>query len=184
MKKLIVSLGALILIIGVLLVASPIIFTSTISSPYVPDSACVINDNFPIPLSPNVTLQASLNEGDLMGISALIFSEADPTFDLSIRSGSTTYLTFSGVNAVDKNWTVPVSQNYDFIYTSDSTDTGFISTWVYRSNEVAYRDVTVVNPLISQFSSSIVFVAISFGILVVGVVLVIVGFVKGKPPKS
>jgi hypothetical protein len=184
LKKLIVSLGALFIIIGVLLVASPIIFTSTISSPYVPDSACVIKDDFLVPLSSNVTKQASLHEGDLMGISALIFSEADPTFDLSIRSGSTTYLTFSDVTVVSQNWTVPVSQNYDFIYTSDSTDTSYISTWVYRSNEVAYRDVTVINPLVSQFSSSIVFVAISFGIIVVGIVLIIVGFVKGKPPKS
>jgi hypothetical protein len=179
MKKAIVYAGILVLIVGLVLVISPFIFSQTRSSPYVPDSAYVINEDCDIFPSSNITKNVYLTEGDLLYITGMLHpvdSNSVAIIDFLITDDTTTYFSFT-TNAIwYKNWTVPLSQNYSFIFSS--SDAAVLTAWVYSPSEILYRDVTVYP---SWFS---LFVLLGICLSIAGGVVTIVGLVKNRAHTS
>jgi hypothetical protein len=179
MKKAVVYAGVLVFLVGLVLVISPFIFSQTRSAPYVPDSAYVINEDCHIFPSSNITKNAFLNEGDLiymLGMMHPVDSNSVATVDFLITNGTTIYLSFTAPSIWYKNWTVPLSQNYTFIFSS--SEEAVLTAWVYSPSEILYRDV-IVYP--SWFS---LFVLLGICLSLVGVVVTIVGLVKNRAHAS
>src|SRR4030067_1853964 len=146
MKKTIVGIGVFALIIGVLLIALPFVYVpKTVSESYqVPKTSSIISESFVIPPS-SITHTTYLNQGDSLNIQVTVTSGANRDIDFSVNDGSTTYLSYSRATTVNKDWTVPLSSNYNFIYhnsfsfiTSKDVTVQVTKHWT----ETAYRDVT------------------------------------------
>lgn len=147
MKKAIVAIGVFALIIGILLIALPFIYVPKITSEayQVPKSMVLIGGFGPLfdvaPAS-KVTDGLTLNAGDLLNIQVNVILGKD--IDFSVNDGSTTFLAYSNVTAVNKDWTVPQSSDYNFVFNSSGTFTSKDVTWQVTKQwtETAYRDVT------------------------------------------
>ncbi len=184
MKKAIVGIGVFALIIGILLIALPFVYVpKTISESYqVPQSTVLIGGFGPLmdvaPTS-KVADGISLNAGDSLNIQVNVTSGKD--IDFSINDGSTTYLSYSNVNIVNKDWTVPQSKNYNFVFNSLSTFTSKDVTWQVTKQwtTTAYRDVTTNNQLL-PFEFAYLGVALAL----VGVGITIFGVVKKETLKT
>jgi FlaG/FlaF family flagellin (archaellin) len=97
---------------------------------------------FDVAPTSKVTDVLTLNAGDSLNIQVTVTSGKD--IDFSVNDGSTTYLSYSNVTTVNKDWTVPQSSNYNFVFNSSSTFTSKDVTWQVTKHwtETAYRDVT------------------------------------------
>jgi hypothetical protein len=152
MKKAILGIGVFILIVGVLLIALPFVYVpKTVTESYQePKSSVIINDSFVVP--PSTTTQTTyLNAGDMLNILVTVTSGGNKDIDFSVNDGSTTYLSYSRATTVNKDWTVPLSSNYNFVYdnsfsiiTSKSVTVQVTKHWT----ETAYRDVTTNSQLL------------------------------------
>jgi len=137
-------MGIFALIIGVLLITLPFVnVPKTISESYqAPKSMVLIGGFGPLmdvaPTS-KVTEGISLNAGDSLNIQVNVTSGKD--IDFYVNDGSTTYLAYSRVTTVNKDWTVPQSSNYNFVFNSLSTFTSKDVTWQVTKQwtETAYR---------------------------------------------
>jgi len=183
MKKAIVGIGVFVLIIGVLLIALPFVYVpKTTSQAYqVPQSSTVFDESFVVPPS-TVTHTTYLNSNDSLNIQVTVTAGANKDLDFSINDGSTTYLSYSRVTTVNKDWTVPLSSNYNFVYdNSFSTFTSKDVTVLVTKNwtTTAYRDVTQ-NVQLLPFEVSYVGVVLALA----GIGLTIFGIVKKEVPKS
>jgi hypothetical protein len=183
MKKAIVGIGVFALIIGILLIALPFVYVpKTTSEAYqVPKSMVLIGGWGPLafvaPMS-KVTETTYLNASDSLNIQVNVTSGKD--IDFSVNDGSTTYLSCSRVTTVNKDWTVPQSSNYNFVFNSLSTFTPKDVTWQVTKHwtETAYRDATQ-NVQLLPFEFSYVGVVLSLA----GIGILIYGIVKKKLPK-
>jgi dipeptidase len=127
---------------------------------------------FDVAPTSKVTDGLTLNAGDSLNIQVTVTSGKD--IDFSVNDGSTTYLSYSNVTTVNKDWTVPQSSNYNFVFNSSSTFTSKDVTWQVTKHwtETAYRDVTQnVQLLPLEFSYvGIVLSLAGIGILIYGTV--------------
>jgi hypothetical protein len=147
MKKAIVAIGVFALIIGILLIALPFIYVPKITSEIyqVPKSMVLIGGFGPLfdvaPTS-KVTDGLTLNSGDSLNIQVNVTSIHD--VDLSVNDGSTVYLSYSNITTLNKDWTVPKSSDYNFVFSSLSTFNSKDVTWQVNKNwtTTAYRYVT------------------------------------------
>lgn len=183
MKKKILVLGVFALFIGVLLIALPFAnVPKTINESYqVPKSTVLIGGFGPLfdvfPTS-KVAEGTYLNASDSLNIQVNVTSGKD--IDFSVNDGSTTYLSYSSVNTVNKDWIVPQSSNYNFVFNSVSTFTSKDVTWQVTKQwtETAYRDVTT-NSQLLPFEFAYLGVALAL----VGIVgLTIYGVAKKEQP--
>ena len=183
MKKTIVGIGVFALIIGVLLIALPFVYVpKTVSESYqVPKTSSIISESFVIPPS-SITHTTYLNQGDSLNIQVTVTSGANRDIDFSVNDGSTTYLSYSRATTVNKDWTVPLSSNYNFVYdnsfsfiTSKDVTVQVTKHWT----ETAYRDVTT-NSQLLPFEFAYLGVALTL----VGIGLTIYGVVKKETLKS
>jgi hypothetical protein len=183
MKKAIVGIGVFALIIGVLLIALPFVYVpKTVSESYqVPKSMVIIGESFVVPTS-KTTHTTYLNAGDLLNIQVTVTSGGNRDIDFSVDDGATTYLSYSRVTTVNKDWTVPISSNYNFVYdnsfswiTSKDVTVQVTKHWT----ETAYRDVTQNHQLL-PFE----FAYLGVVLALVGIGLTIYGVVKKEAPKS
>ena len=183
MKKVILGIGIFALIIGILLIAFPFIYVpKTVSEPYQdPKSSTIISESFVVPPS-KTTHTTYLNAGDLLNIQVTVTSGGNRDIDFSVNDGATTYLSYSRVTTVNKNWTVPISSNYNFVYdnsfsliTSKDVTVQVTKHWT----ETAYRDVTR-NYQLLPFE----FAYLGVVLALVGIGLTIYGVVKRDTPKS
>ena len=183
MKKTFVAVGVFALIVGVLLIALPFVYIpKTVSEPYqVPKSSSIISESFVVPPS-TITHTTYLNQGDSLNIQVVCTSGANRDIDFSVNDGSTTYLSYSRATTVNKDWTVPLSSNYNFVYdnsfstfTSKDVTVDVTKHWT----ETAYRDVTTNNQLL-PFEFAYLGVALAL----VGIGLTIYGIVKKEVVKT
>ena len=183
MKKAIVGIGVFALIIGVLLIALPFVYVpKTVSESYqVPKSSSIISESFVVPPS-TVTHTTYLNAGDSLNIQVTVTSGANKDVDFSVNDGSTTYMSYSRTTTVNKDWTVPLSSNYNFVYdnsfsfiTSKDVTVQVTKHWT----ETAYRDVTQ-NYQLLPFE----FAYLGVVLALVGIGLTIYGVVKKETPKN
>jgi dipeptidase len=127
---------------------------------------------FDVAPTSKVTDGLTLNAGDSLNIQVTVTSGKD--IDFSVNDCSTTYLSYSNVTTVNKDWTVPQSSNYNFVFNSSSTFTSKDVTWQVTKHwtETAYRDVTQnVQLLPLEFSYvGIVLSLAGIGILIYGTV--------------
>ena len=182
-KKAIVGIGVFALIIGMLSIALPYVYVpKTVSESYqVPKSSVVIDQSFVVPPS-TTTHTTYLNQGDSLNIQVTVTSGGNRDIDFSVNDGTTTYLSYSRVTTVNKDWTVPLSSNYDFVYdnsfstfTSKDVTVQVTKEWT----ETAYRDVTTNNQLL-PFEFSYLGVALALA----GIGIAIFGVVKKETLKN
>ena len=183
MKKAIVGIGVFALIIGVLLIALPFVYVpKTVSESYqVPKTSSIISESFVVPPS-TVTHTTYLNQGDSLNIQVTVTAGANRDVDFSVNDGSTTYLSYSRATTVNKDWTVPLSSNYNFVYdnsfsfiTSKDVTVQVTKQWT----ETAYRDVTTNNQLL-PFEFAYLGVALAL----FGIGLTIFGVVRKEALKT
>jgi len=183
MKKAIVGIGIFALIVGILLVALPFVYVpKTVSESYqVPKTSSVIDQSFVVPPS-TITHTRYLDAGDSLNIQVTVTSGGNKDIDFSINDGVTTYMTYLRTTTVNKDWTVPLSSNYNFVYdnsfsflTSKSVTVQVTKHWT----ETAYRDVTQNNQLLPfEFAYLGVIAALA------GIGLTVFGVVKRDAPKT
>ena len=183
MKKAIVGIGAFALIIGVLLIALPFVYIpKTVSESYQdPKSSVIMSESFVVPPS-TTTRTTYLNAGDSLNIQVTVTSGGNRDIDFSVNDGSTTYLSYSRATTVNKDWTIPLSSNYNFVYdnsfsfiTSKDVTVQVTKHWT----ETAYRDVTTNNQLL-PFEFAYLGVALALA----GIGLTIFGVVKKEALKT
>jgi hypothetical protein len=183
MKKTFVGIGVFALIIGVLLISLPFVYVpKTVSESYqVPKSSVIIDQSFVVPPS-TTTHTTYLNAGDSLNIQVTVTSGGNRDIDFSVNDGATTYMSYSRATTVNKDWTVPLSSNYNFVYdnsfswiTSKDVTVQVTKHWT----ETAYRDVTTSNQLL-PFE----FAYLGVVLALVGIGLTIYGVVKKETPKS
>jgi hypothetical protein len=146
-KTEIAGIGFFALIIGILLITLTLVYVpKTTSEAYqVPKSMVLPIGWGPLAfLAPqsNISERTYLNEGDLLTIQVNVTSGKG--MDFSVNDGSTPYLFYSNVTTVNKDWTVPRSSNYNFVFNSSSAFYVKDVTWQVTKHwtETAYRDVT------------------------------------------
>jgi hypothetical protein len=183
MKKFFVGIGVFALIIGVLLIALPFVFVpKTVSEPQqVPKSSTVFHESFVVPPS-TTTRTIYLNQSDSLNIDVTVTSGGNRDIDFSVNDGSTTFLTYSRATTIDKDWTVPLSSNYNFVYdnsfstfTSKDVTVQVTKLWT----ETVYIDVTTSTQLL-PFEFAYVGVALTL----VGIGLTIFGVVRKETPQN
>jgi predicted RNA-binding Zn-ribbon protein involved in translation (DUF1610 family) len=151
-KQAIVGLGIFVLVIAVVLLALPFVHVmKTESQAYqIPQSSVIISESFSVPPQ-TVMHTAFLNAGDSLNIEVTVTAGGYKDIDFSVNDGSTTYLSYSRVTTVNRDWTVPTSSNYNFVYdnsfswiTSKDVTVQVTKHWM----QPAYRDVTQNAPLL------------------------------------
>ena len=184
MKKAVVGIGIFALIIGILLIALPFVYIpKTVSESYQdPKSSVIVNESFVVSSLSTKTGTISLNAGNSLNIRVTVTSGGNKDIDFSVSAGATTHLSYSRVTTVNKDWIVPVSSYYDFVY--DNSFSWFTSkdVTVYVTKhwtETAYRDVTTSTQLL-PFE----FAYLGTVLALVGIGLTIYGVVKKETPKS
>jgi hypothetical protein len=157
MKKAIVGIGVFALIIGILLVALPFVYVpKTTSEAYqVPKSEVIVGAWMPLAaVAPATSMAkgADLTAGDSLNIQVNATSGKDINF--YVNSGvtglvypygsSANELSYQNVTTINRDWTVPVSSQYSFVFNSSSLFTYKDATILVTKlwNETAYRDVT------------------------------------------
>ena len=166
-----------------LLIALPFVYVpKTVSESYqVPKSMVLIGESFVVPTS-KITHTTYLNANDSLNIQVTVTSGGNRDVDFSVNDGSTTYLSYSRVTNVNKDWTVPLSSNYNFVYDnsfSTFTSKGVTVQVTKQWTETAYRDVTTSNQLL-PFEFAYLGVALAL----VGIGLTIFGVVKKEAHKT
>ena len=183
MKKTLVAIGVFALIVGVLLIALPFVYVpKTASESYqVPKSMVLIGESFVVPPS-TITHTTYLNANDSLNIQVSVTSGGNRDVDFSVNDGSTTVLSYSRATTVNKDWTVPLSSNYNFVYdnsfswiTSKDVSVQVTKQWT----ETAYRDVTT-NSQLLPFEFAYLGVALALA----GIGLTIFGMVKKEALKT
>ena len=182
MKKAIIGIGVFALIIGILLIALPFVYVpKTVSEAYQdPKSSVIINESFVVPTS-KTTHTIYLNAGDSLNIQVTVTSGGSKDIDFSVNDGATTYMSYSRVTTVNKDWIVPLSSNYNFVYDNSFSWITSKDVTVYVTKhwtETAYKDVTTSNQLL-PFEFAYIGVALAL----VGIGLTIYGVVKKEIPK-
>jgi len=183
MKKAIVGTGVFALIIGVLLIALPFVYVpKTVSESYqVPKTSSIIDESFLVPPS-TVTHTTYLNTEASLNIQVTVTSGGNKDIDFSVNDGSTTYLSYSRVTTVNKDWTVPLSSNYNFVYDNSFSfmTSKYVTVQVTKHwTETAYRDVTTSNQLLPFESAYLGVIA-----ALAGIGLTIFGIVKRDTPPT
>jgi len=147
----------------------------------VPKSSVIIDQSFVVPPS-TITHTTYLNANDSLNIQVSVTSGGNRDIDFSVNDGSTTYISYSRATTVNKDWTVPLSSNYNFVYdnsfswiTSKDVTVQVTKQWT----ETAYRDVTTNNQLL-PFEFAYLGVALAL----VGIGLTIFGVVKKETLKT
>lgn len=175
MKKAIVGIGVFVLIIGVLLIALPFVYVPrTVTESYqVPRSSSIMDESFVVPPS-TVTHTTYLIAGNSLNIQVIVTSGGNRDINFYVNDGATTYLSYSRATTIDKDWTVPLSANYNFvcdnsfsIITSKDVTLQVTKHWT----ETAYRDVIKNNQLLPFEVSyiGIMLILAGIGIIVLGV---------------
>jgi len=181
-KKTFIAIGIFALVIGIILITLPYVYVpKTISEAYqVPKTASIISESFVVPPS-TITHTAYLNQGDSLNIQVTVTSGGNRDVDFSVNDGSTTYLSYSRATTVNKEWAVPLSSNYNFVYdnsfswiTSKDVTVQVTKQWT----ETAYRDVTT-NSQLLPFEFAYLGVALAL----TGIGLTIFGVVKKESLK-
>jgi hypothetical protein len=116
-----------------------------------------------------------------LNIQVTVTSGGNLDIDFSVNDGATTYLSYIRVTTINKNWAVPLSSNYNFVYDnsfSTFTSKGVIVQVTKHWTETAYRDVTT-NSQLLPFEVSYVGVVLALA----GIGISIYGVVKKETPK-
>jgi hypothetical protein len=147
----------------------------------IPKSSVIIDQSFVVPPS-TITHTTYLNANDSLNIQVSVTSGGNRDIDFSVNDGSTTYISYSRATTVNKDWTVPLSSNYNFVYdnsfswiTSKDVTVQVTKQWT----ETAYRDVTTNNQLL-PFEFAYLGVALALA----GIGLTIFGVVKKETLKT
>ncbi|MCW4046628.1 MAG: hypothetical protein NWE99_03575 [Candidatus Bathyarchaeota archaeon] len=144
-------------IIGIVLIVLPYAYVpKTVYEAYrVPKSEVIIQGWRPLAAigpTKSATIGAYLNAGDLLNIQVNVTSGKGIDFYVSaVTTGIshyeviTTYLFYPDVTTVDKDWMVPLTSQYDFIFNSSTLFTYEDVTLLVTKQwtETAYRDVTM-----------------------------------------
>lgn len=151
MKKTVIGIGVLILVVGLMvMVLSLVNLPHATTEPYdVPKSSSIIDESFTVPPS-TVTRTASLSAGDTINIQLVVTAGGNKDINFNVNNVTLTFISVSRVTSYDRNWTVPSTGAYFFVYdnsfstfTSKQVTTEVTKLWT----ETAYRDVTKYNPL-------------------------------------
>ena len=190
MKKAIVGISVFALIIGILLIALPFVYVpKTTSEAYqVPKSTVVIH-NFWGPMIVTPAKSAGkgtyLNASDSLNIQVNATSGKGIDFYVNavnaVNDVLATYLFYPEVTTVNRDWIVPLSSEYYFVFNSSSLftykDVTLLVTKQWTEN--AYRDVTT-NYQLLPFE----FAYLGVVLVLVGMGLTIYGVVKKETPKN
>src|SRR5665647_848099 len=176
MKK-IIAIGVFALIVGILLIALSFVYipSHTTQAYQIPKSEVIIGEWRPIaPVDPSFSMAkgANLNFGDSLNIQVNATSGKD--INLFINSGvtglvypfsGTTQLDFQNITTINKDWTVPISSQYAFVFNSTNLfsykDASIQVTKQW--NDTDYRDITQNAQLLP------------FQVLYVGIVIALLG---------
>lgn len=190
MKKPIVAAGITTLIIGIIFIALPYVYVpKTVSEAYqVPKSMVIIEGWGPLAAVAPFKSAAKgdyLNAGDSLNIQVNATSGKGIDFSVNavndVNDVLATYLFYPEVTTVNKDWIVPLSSEYYFVFNSSSLFTWKDVTLLVTKHwtETAYRDVTT-NYRLLPFE----FVYLGVVLALVGIGLTIYGVVKKETPKS
>jgi hypothetical protein len=190
-KKAIVGIGVFALIIGILLIALPFVYVpKTTSEAYrVPKSMVILEGWMPLAaVGPfkSAAKGADLNAGDSLNIQVNATSGKGIDFSVNAVNDATgdvlaTYLFYPDVTTVNKDWIVPLTSAYNFVFNSSSLFTYKDVTLLVTKQwtETAYRDVTQ-NVQLLPFEFSYVGVVLSLA----GIGILIYGIVKKEASKN
>jgi hypothetical protein len=153
MKKPIVAAGIISFIIGTLLIALPFVYVpKTVSEAYqVPKSMVLLDGWGPLAAvgpTKSATKGAYLNAGDSLNIQVNATSGKGIDFSVNAVNDANdvlaTYLFYPEVTTVNKDWIVPLSSEYNFVFNSSNLFTWKDVTLLVTKQwtETAYRDVT------------------------------------------
>jgi ribosomal protein S27E len=138
----------------------------------------IISETFTVPPT-TITHSSYLNGGDLLNIQVTVTSGGNKDIDFRVNYGTTTYLSYSRATTVNRDWTVPSSGNYNFVYdnsfswiTSKDVNVQVTKSWT----ETAWRDVAKSYP---AFPSQLMYVGIVV-LVISGVPASILLVVAGK----
>ncbi len=145
MTNLLLTIGIVAVICGVLLTAFALVLVpKTNREEYQAPKSMVLFGGFgPLmdaaPTS-KVTEGTSLNAGDALTIHVNIPSSKN--IDFLVTNCSTTYLYYPNVTALNTNWTVPISSNYNLIFTSSNTFSSKDIEWQVTKqwSETSYKE--------------------------------------------
>jgi hypothetical protein len=190
MNKIIVDIGVFALIIGILLIALPFVYISkTTSEAYqIPKSTVIVGAWMPLAaVAPSTSMAkgADLTAGDSLNIQVNATSGKGINFYINSGvtglvypyGGSATELTYLNVTALNRDWTVPISSQYSFVFNSSNLfsykDVSILVTKHW--NDTAYRDVTQ-NVQLLPFEFAYLGVVLALG----GIGFTVFGIVKKK----
>jgi ribosomal protein L21E len=157
MNKALVTIGVFALIIGILLTALPFVYipSHTTQAYQIPKSEVIVDGWTPIAAVAPATSMAKgieLTAGDSLNIQ--VNATAGKGINFYVNSGVTglvypysgtaTELTYQNVTTLNKDWTVPVSSQYSFVFNSTNLfsykDVSLLVTKQW--SDTAYREVT------------------------------------------
>ena len=192
MNKAFVAIGVFVFIIGILLTAFPFVYipSHTTQAYQIPKSLVIIGEWRPIaPVDPATSMAkgVELTAGDSLNIQVNATSGKD--INLFINSGvtglvypfsGTTQLNFQNITTLNKDWAVPISSQYAFVFNSTNLFSyKDVSIQVTKQwNDTAYRDITQNVPLLPF---QIFYVGV--GIALSGLAIVIYGVRNPKVRK-
>jgi hypothetical protein len=188
MKRATMAIGVFVLIIGILLIILPFVYIPSHSSEayQIPKSKVIVGGWMPLaPVAPATSMAkgAYLTAGDSLNIQ--VNATSGKAIDFYVNSGSTsliypydgsaTQLFYPNVTTISKDWIVPVSSQYSFVFNSSSLFTYKDATLLVTKqwNETAYRDVTQ-NVQLLPFEFAYLGVVLALG----GIGITIFGIVK------
>ena len=194
MKKAIVCIGVFALIVGILLVALPFVyFSKTTSEAYqVPKSMVIVGGWMPLAaVAPanSMAKGAELTAGDSLNIQVNATLGKNINFYVNSGvsgfvypySGSAIELSYPNVTTINRDWIVPVSSQYSFVFNSSNLFSyKDVSIQVTKQwSEAAYRDVTQ-NVQLLPFEFGYIGVVLVLG----GIGITVFGLVKKESLKT
>jgi hypothetical protein len=193
MNKALATIGVFAFIIGILLIALPFVYipSHTTQAYQIPKSEVIVDGWTPIAAVAPATSMAKgveLTAGDSLNIQVNATSGKGINFYVNSGvtglvypySGTATELTYQNVTTLNKDWAVPVSLQYSFVFNSTNLFSyKDVSIQVTKQwNDTAYRDIT-------QNAQLLPFQVIYAGIVIalLGVAIVIYGVRNPKVRK-
>lgn len=178
MQKALVGIGLFVIVISSVLIILPFVDLphNEIETYEVPRSETLVDESFVVAAPETVTHPITLTAGDSLTIQLECTSGGNKDIDFSINDGETTYISIARATTFSRDWVVPSTKSYNFVY--DNTFSIFISKYVTVQVskhwiDTATRDVFEVGPILT-----VEFAYVGIVVALIGVGIIIFGAVK------
>ena len=186
MNKALVTIGVFVFIIGILFTGLPFVYvpSHTTQAYQIPKSMMIVGGWMPLAAVAPANSMAKgveLTAGDSLNIQVNATSGKGINFYVNSGvtglvypySGTATELTYENVTTLNKDWTVPISSQYSFVFNSTNLFSyKDVSIQVTKQwNDTAYRDITQNAQLLpfQLFYVGIVIALLGLAIVIYGV---------------